>query len=137
MFNTFAALWFRQVIGIIVQLVLIIASNLNFLIQIILQLISTNSKTFWVFCCWILAPYLDSQPTRSSPMGPWQRSQSRTGGCTGLTSGTIYFGIGQYQCTVSGLPLFYIYMCVCVCIIINITVYYKTLPQFRTNYSWF
>ena len=131
MFNTFAALWFRQVIGIIVQLVLIIASNLNFLIQIILQLISTNSKTFWVFCCWILAPYLDSQPTRSSPMGPWQRSQSRTGGCTGLTSGMIYFDTDQYRCTVSDLPLFFIF------IIINIKVYYKTLPQFRTNYSWF
>ena len=28
-------------------------------------------------------------------------------------------------------------VCVCVCIIINIKVYYKTFPQFRTNYSWF
>ena len=53
---------------------------------------------------------------------------------------------GQYQCTVSGLPLFfifkkkiyiyiYIYICMCVCIIINIKVYHKTLPQFRINYS--
>ena len=67
------------------------------------------------------------------------------GGCTSLTNGTIYFGISQYRCTVSGLPLFfifiyiYIYMhecvCVCVCVIINIKVYYKTLPQFKTNYS--
>ena len=26
-------------------------------------------------------------------------------------------------------------VCVCVCVIINIKVYYKTLPQFKTNYS--
>ena len=50
---------------------------------------------------------------------------------------------GQYRCTISGLPLFYIfiyiymYVCVCVCIIINIKVYHKTFPQFKTNYSWF
>ena len=31
----------------------------------------------------------------------------------------------------------YVCVCVCVCIIINIKVYHKTLPQFRTNYSWF
>ena len=58
----------------------------------------------------------------------------------------------QYRCTVSDLPLFfifiknifffyilylYIYIYVCVYIIINIKVYHKTLPQFRTNYSWF
>ena len=54
---------------------------------------------------------------------------------------------GQYWCTVSGLPLFfifininiYIYMYVCMCvyiyIIINIKVYHKIFPQFRTNYS--
>ena len=44
---------------------------------------------------------------------------------------------GQYRCTVSGLPLFYIYMYVSVYIyiIINIKVYHKTFPQFRTNYS--
>ena len=39
------------------------------------------------------------------------------------------------------------YVCVCVCVcararariytLINIEVYHKTLPQFRTNYSWF
>ena len=71
-----------------------------------------------------------------------QGCQYRTGGRTGLATGTIYFG---YRCTVSGLPLFYIYiyicMYVCVCvyiyIIINIEVYHKTFPQFRTNYSWF
>ena len=28
-------------------------------------------------------------------------------------------------------------VCVCVCIIINIKIYHKTLPQFKTNYSWF
>ena len=37
----------------------------------------------------------------------------------------------------------YVCMCVCVCVcvcvytLINIEVYHKTLPQFRTNYSWF
>ena len=80
-----------------------------------------------------------------------QGSQSRTGGYTGWTSGTIYFGTCQYQCTVSGLPLLYIYIymyvcmyvcmcmcvCVCVCVIINIKVYQKTFPLFKTNYSWF
>ena len=56
---------------------------------------------------------------------------------------------GQYRCTVSGLPLYYIYiyiyiyMYVCmyvsvyIYIIINIKVYNKTFSQFRTNYSWF
>ena len=29
------------------------------------------------------------------------------------------------------------YVCVYIYIIINIKVYYKTFPQFRTNYSWF
>ena len=52
---------------------------------------------------------------------------------------------GQYRCTVSGLPLFfifinkYIYVCMYVSmyiyIIINIKFYHKTFPQFRTNYS--
>ena len=59
--------------------------------------------------------------------------------------------IGQYRCTVSGLPLFFIFiniyiyiyiymhvcMYVCVCVLINIKVYHKTFSQFRTNYSWF
>ena len=54
---------------------------------------------------------------------------------------------GQYWCTVSGLPLFFIfininiYICmyvfVYIYIIINIKVYHKTFPQFRTSYSWF
>ena len=82
-----------------------------------------------------------------------EMSQPRTGGCTGLTSGTIYFSTGQYRCTVSGLPLFfifieiyiyiYLYVCMYVCmymcvyIIIHIKVYHKTLPQFKTNYSQF
>ena len=48
-----------------------------------------------------------------------QGNQSRTGGCTGLTSKMIYFGNGQYRCTVSDLPLLYIY------IYIN---KYKSLP---------
>ena len=61
----------------------------------------------------------------------YQGNQSRIGSCNSLTSETIYFGIGQYRRTVLSLPLFYIY------IIINIKVYLKTLPQFRTNYSWF
>ena len=63
----------------------------------------------------------------------WARSQSCTEGCTSLTSKTIYFDIDQYQCTVSDLPLFfifikkiffflyfifiYIYIYVCVCIL--------------------
>ena len=56
-----------------------------------------------------------------------QGSQSRIGGCTSLTSRTIYFGTGQYWCTISSLPLFFIY--------INIYIYiyiyynkYKSLP---------
>ena len=63
------------------------------------------------------------------PLSFTQGSQSRIGGYTGLTSGTIYFGTGQYRCTILDLPLFFIF------IIINIKVYHKTLPQFRTNYS--
>ena len=43
---------------------------------------------------------------------------------------TVIFYIYMYVCM-------YVCMCVCVCIIINIKVYHKTLPQFRTNYSWF
>ena len=43
-----------------------------------------------------------------------QGSQSCIGGCTSLTSRTIYFGIGQYRCTVSILPFFFIFICVCV-----------------------
>jgi len=74
-----------------------------------------------------------------------QGGQSRIGGYTGLISRTIYFGTSQYRCTVSSLPIFliyiyiYMYVCiyVCVYIIINIKIYHKTLPQFRTNYSWF
>ena len=70
-------------------------------------------------------------------------SQSCIGGYTSLTSGTIYFGTDQYRCTISDLPLFfifinkYIYVCmyVYINIIINIKVYHKILPQFRTNYS--
>ena len=58
-----------------------------------------------------------------------QESQFHTGGCTGLTSGTIYFGTGQYRYIVLGILLLYIY------IIIKIKVYHKTLSQFRTNYS--
>ena len=39
-----------------------------------------------------------------------QGSQSRTESYTNLTSGTIYFGTGQYRYTVSGLPLSYIFI---------------------------
>ena len=58
----------------------------------------------------------------------YQGSQSRTGGCIGLAGGIIYFGTGQYQCTVLDLPLFiYIYICmyVCVCVYYN---KYESLP---------
>ena len=54
-----------------------------------------------------------------------QESQSRTGGCTGLISGMIYFDTSQYRCTVSDLLLFfyiykyiYIYVCMYVCVYI-------------------
>ena len=30
----------------------------------------------------------------------------------------------------------YVCMYVCVCVIVNIKFYHKTLPQFKTNYSW-
>ena len=40
---------------------------------------------------------------------------------------------GRYWCTVSGLPLFFIF----IYIIINIKFYHKIFSQFRTNYSWF
>ena len=33
--------------------------------------------------------------------------------------------------------IFYIYKYMCVCVLINIKVYYRKLPQFKTNYSWF
>ena len=44
-----------------------------------------------------------------------------TRGCTSLTNGTIYFGTGQYRCTVLDLPLFYIYIYIyaCVCVYYN------------------
>ena len=42
----------------------------------------------------------------------------------------IYFNTDQYRYTVSDLLLLYIYK-------IKIKVYHKTLPQFKTNYSWF
>ena len=62
-----------------------------------------------------------------------QGSQSRTGGCTDLANGTIYFGTSQYWCNVSGLPLFFIF--------INIYNKNKSLPlnitSIQKNYSWF
>ena len=49
--------------------------------------------------------------------------------CTNLTSGMIYFGTDQYQCTVSDLLLFFILYCIYIYIyIIKIKVYHKTLP---------
>ena len=38
-----------------------------------------------------------------------QGSQARTGCRTSLANGTKYFDTGQYRCTVSDLPLLYIY----------------------------
>ena len=40
----------------------------------------------------------------------YQGSQSHTGDGTSLASGTMYFGTGQYRCTISSLPLFNIYI---------------------------
>ena len=60
-----------------------------------------------------------------------QGSQSRTGGCTGLASGMIYFSTGQYRCTVSGLPLFYIYI-----YIVNVLRLQYFLNTFTTNHMW-
>ena len=57
-----------------------------------------------------------------------QGSQSRTEGCISLTSEMIYFGTSQYRCTVSGLPLFFIF--INIYIIINIKIYHKILSQF-------
>ena len=62
-----------------------------------------------------------------------QGSQSHTEGYTSLTSEMIYLSTSQYWCTVSDLPLFFIF--INIYIIIKIKVYHKTLSQFRTNYS--
>ena len=51
-----------------------------------------------------------------------QGYQYRTGGRTGLTTGTIYFG---YRCTVSGLSLFFIFINEYIYIYYN---KYKSLP---------
>ena len=113
--------------------------------------LNTNFKNF----CLLLLPYTIWHSPPPPPGPPLflelmcrkirnikQGIQSRTRGCTGLTSRTIYFSTGQYRCIVSDLPLFFIFIsyvcvcvCVCVCVIINIKVYHKTLPQFKTNYS--
>ena len=97
------------------------------------------------------------QREESSRRQKVQGSQYHTEGCTGLASGTVYFGyqsIPMYRFGFTAIFLYlsiniYIYVCmyvcmcvcvcvcVCVCIIINIKVYHKTFPQFRTNYSWF
>ena len=75
-----------------------------------------------------------------------QGSQYRTEGCTGLASGTIYFGYRSIPVYHFGFTaILYIYMYVCmyvsvyiyIYIIINIKVYHKTFSQFRTNYLWF
>ena len=70
-----------------------------------------------------------------------QGCQYRTGGRTGLATGTIY---PVYRFGFTAIFI-YMYVCMYVCmyvsvyihIIINIKVYHKTFPQFRTNYSWF
>ena len=74
-----------------------------------------------------------------------QGCQYRTGGHTGLATGTIYFGYRSISVYRFGFTAIYIYIYIYVCmyvsvyiyIIINIKVYHKTFPQFRTNYSWF
>ena len=55
-----------------------------------------------------------------------------------LASRIIYFSTGQYRCTISSFPLFFIFIDKYIYIYIykiKIKVYHKTLPQFRTNYS--
>ena len=77
-----------------------------------------------------------------------QGCQYRTGGRTGLATGTIYFGYRKIPVYRFGFTaIFYIYkykyiymyvwlyVFVYIYIIINIKVYHKTFPQFRTNYS--
>ena len=77
-----------------------------------------------------------------------QGCQYRTGGRTGLATGTIYFGyrsIPVYHFGFTAIFYIYIYIYMYVCmyvsvyiyIIINIKAYHKTFPQVRTNYSWF
>ena len=103
--------------------------------------------------------YLIASITFQLKLLPWVRSgglvsyfnqgnQYRIGGCTGLASGTIYFGyrlilVYRFKFTaifyifiyICMYVCMYVYVCVCVCVIINIKVYHKTFPQFRTNYS--
>ena len=75
-----------------------------------------------------------------------QGCQYRTGGRTGLVTGTIYFGyrsISVYRFGFTAILYIYIYIYIYVCmyvsvyiyIIINIKVYHKTFSQFRINYS--
>ena len=52
----------------------------------------------------------------------YQGSQSHTGDGTGLANGTMYFGTGQYRCTISSLPLFNIYIYIYIYII---CIYFK------------
>ena len=68
-----------------------------------------------------------------------QGCQYRTGGRTGLATGTIYFGYRSIPVYHFGFTaILYIYICmyvtVYIYIIINIKAYHKTFPQFRTNY---
>ena len=69
-----------------------------------------------------------------------QGCQYRTGGRTGLATGTIYFGYQSIPVYRFGFTaILYIYICmyvsVYIYIIINIKVYHKTFSQFRINYS--
>ena len=63
----------------------------------------------------------------------YQGSQSHTGGCTGLASGTMYFGTGQYRCTISSLPLFkiYIYIYILFVYILKKNKYYLYIYNFN------
>ena len=76
--------------------------------------VSSLSYQFYFFCSYsfltnslfflAISSYRNSDQVQQGYIK--QESQSHTECCTGLTSGTIYFDIGQYQCTVI------IYMCV-------------------------
>ena len=61
----------------------------------------------------------------------YQGSQSHTGGGTGLASGTMYFGTGQYRCTISSLPLFNIYIYILFVYILKKNKYYLYIYNFN------
>ena len=74
----------------------------------------------------------DNQGWQMGRLGHKQGSQYCTGGCTGLASGTIYFGyrsIPMYRFGFTAILYIYIYVCmyVCVCVYIYYNKY-KSLP---------